>query len=184
MSRRGPKGGHLALVRAADQVEADELDGKCGGRTKKGGKCKRRAGQGTDHPGVGECISHEGQVDAGAPCPLPLTPLEARLWEDVVGQLERSGLRRAAYWASIYGLVSALAGLHVAKLELRTAAKGTVSDAKGSIKKHPATTTCNQMLAHVRAYSAELGLTPAALAKVGTPAGSAPSAMDNLIDGG
>ncbi len=183
MAKRGRKASHVALVRAADEIGPEETAGKCGGRTKKGGKCKRRAGQGTEHPGVGECVSHEGQVDPGAPCPLPLTPLEKRLWTDVVAQLERIGLRHAAYWASIYGLVSALSGLYNAKLELRAAAKGTIGDAKGSIKKHPATTTCNQMLAHVRSYSAELGLTPAALAKVGTPTGRAPSAMDSLIDG-
>lgn len=180
---RGRKGSHLALVTAADQVE-ERADGTCGGRTKRGTPCKRRAGQGTDHPNVGHCVLHDGQVEEGALCPLPLTPLETRLWEDVTAQLARAGLLKSAYWAPIYGLVSALAGLHAAKLTLQKEAKTVVGDAKGSIKKHPATTTVNQMLAHVKTYSAELGLTPAALAKVGRPEGRAPSKMDQLISGG
>lgn len=180
---RGRKKGHLELMGAADTVQEEEPS-ICGGRTKAGTPCKRKPGQGTDHPGVGQCLDHEGQVEKGAPCPLPLTPLEARLWEEVSAQLRALGLDKRAFWMAQYGLVSALAGLHNAKEAAR--AFPVIQDAKGSLKKHPATTIANQMLAHVKGYAAELGLTPAALARVTEEGGRdvPKSKMDQLISGG
>ncbi len=182
MTLSGRKRSHLQLVDAVSSVSGDLVEaGKCGRLTKKGTPCKRRAGSGTTHPGEGECMDHEGQVDPDSPCPLPLTPLELRLWTDITDSLRKTGLLNHAFWPSLYGLVVALAGLSNARREALQGA--TVSDAKGSIKKHPATTTVNQMLAHVRTYSAELGLTPSSLAKVGTPGDGPPSPMDTLIGG-
>lgn len=37
----------------------------CGARTRSGGKCKRRAGFGTDHVGYGNCKSHGGSTPSG-----------------------------------------------------------------------------------------------------------------------
>ena len=183
MTLAGRKRGHLQLVDAVSSVDEDLVEaGKCGRLTKKGTPCKRRAGSGTEHPGEGECRAHEGQVDPASPCPLPLTPLELRLWTDITDSLRKTGLLRHAFWPSIFGLVVALAGLSNARREALQGA--TVTDAKGSIKKHPATTVVNQALAHVRAYSAELGLTPSALAKVRPPEGDGPkSPMNDLIGG-
>ena len=70
MSKRGPHPSHLALVDATAAIE--ETSSSCRGRTKSGGACKKPAGQGTGHPGVGQCQYHDGQVEAGSPCPLPL----------------------------------------------------------------------------------------------------------------
>ncbi len=161
MSKPGPKGSHLQLVdatEAADDVEATT----CGGRTKAGGECKKPPGQGTEHPGAGQCRHHDGQVEEGHPCPLPLTDLEGRLWDQVTAQLTALRLFRAAFWPHIYGLVIALAGLHNAR-QSAIGATATVKGENGAIKKHPSSTVTNQMLAQIRQFSNDLGLNPSAL---------------------
>ena len=112
MSKSGPKPDYIQLVDAAAAVEDQPTASSCGGRTKRGGACKKPAGHGTEHPGVGQCRHHAGQVEAGSPCPLPLT--ELRLWDEITGQLGALRLLKAAFWPHIFGLVVALAGLHTA----------------------------------------------------------------------
>lgn len=38
------------------------MDGKCGAKKKDGGQCKRPAGAGTEHVGVGQCRHHGGST--------------------------------------------------------------------------------------------------------------------------
>jgi phage terminase small subunit len=167
MAKRGPKGSHIQLVGAtesADATVATPTDGKlCVGRTKRGHFCRKPAGQGTEHPGVGNCRHHDGQVEEGSPCPLPLTDLESRLWDQIVAQLTALRLFRLAFWPHIYGLVIALAGLHTAR-QSAIGATATVKGANGAIRKHPSSTVTNQMLAQIRQFSNDLGLNPSALA--------------------
>ena len=182
MSRPGPKPGYLELVDAAAAASSTvNKPRSCGGRTKKGGACKKPAGQGTEHPGVGQCRHHDGQVEKGSPCPLPLTDLERRLWDEITGQLHALHLLKAAFWPHIFGLVVALAGLHTARQELDAIA---VAGRGASVKKHPAATVVNQMLAHIRQFSNDLGLNPSALAKIEPPDDDGPpSKMARLIRG-
>ncbi len=158
--KRGPKGSHLQLVDASEAAE--EVATTCVGRTKRGLFCRKPAGQGTEHPGVGNCRYHDGQVEEGSPCPLPLTDLESRLWDQVVAQLTALRLYNAAYWPHIYGLVIALAGLHTAR-QSAIGATATVKGDNGTVKKHPSSTVTNQMLAQIRQFSNDLGLNPSAL---------------------
>ena len=179
MSKRGPHPSHLALVDATAAIE--ETSSSCRGRTKKGGACKKPAGQGTEHPGVGQCRHHDGQVEEGSPCPLPLNELELRLWDEITDQLRALRLFKPAFWPTIYGLVVALAMLHNAYEELDAIA---VPGRGAAVKKHPAAIVVNQMLVQVRQYLQELGLTPSALAKIGPPDDDGPpSTMARLIRG-
>lgn len=184
---RGPKPDYLQLVGAAatglDAADRRPTGPQCGGRTTRGGICALAPGWGTDHGGVGSCKHHEGQLEGGSPCPLPLTALERRLWDDLSDHLEGLGLLNMAFWPSLFGLVVALAKLHEARLAA-TAGEMVKGKGKDQIRKHPATTVANQMLAQVRTYCVELGLTPSALAKMGTKEPEKKSKMDNLIDGG
>ena len=168
--KRGPKGSHLKLVDATEAVDdKPTASGLCGGRTTRGGECKKPTGQGTEHPGVGQCRYHDGQVEPGSPCPLPLTGLEGRLWEQVTGQLQALRIYHLAYWGHIYGYVTALAGLHSARQSAIGAASMTVKGENGAIKKHPSSTVTNQMLTQIRQFSNDLGLNPSALASIGPP---------------
>ena len=181
MSKSGPKGSHLQLVDAAAAVEDQPTASSCGGRTKSGGECKKPAGQGTEHPGIGQCRHHDGQVEEGSPCPLPLNELELRLWGEITDQPRALRLFKPAFWPTIYGLVVALAMLHNAYAELDRVA---VAGRGASVKKHPSSTVVNQMLAHIRDYLQELGLTPSALAKIGPPDDDGPpTKMERLIRG-
>ena len=161
--KTGPKGSHLQLVDATS--EALDPPNMCGARTKRGGECKRSAGQGTEHPGVGQCRTHDGWVEAGHPCPLPLTELESRLWDQVTGDLKSLRLLHLAYWGHIYGYVVALAGLHSAR-QSAIGAAATVKGAAGTIKKHPSSTVIHQMLSQLRQFSNDLGLNPSSLASM------------------
>ena len=38
----------------------EPADGKCGAKTRQGRPCKRKAGAGTGHPGIGRCANHLG----------------------------------------------------------------------------------------------------------------------------
>ena len=126
MSKSGPKASHIRLVDATEAVPPFTLEA-CGGRTKSGGSCKKPAGQGTEHSGIGQCRHHDGQVEAGSQCPLPLTDLELRLWGEITDQLRALRVYSPAYWPHIYGLVIALAGLHSA----RQSALGAAAIVKG-----------------------------------------------------
>ncbi len=159
--KRGPKGSHLQLLDATEAAE--EVATTCSARTKAGGECKKPPGQGTEHPGAGQCRHHDGQVEEGSPCPLPLTELEGRLWDQVTDQLIALRLFRAAYWGHIYGYVIALAGLHTARQSAIAAVALTVKGENGAIKKHPSSTVVNQMLGQIRQFSNDLGLNPSAL---------------------
>ena len=161
--KRGTKGSHLQLVDATAAAE-DPPAMTCGGRTTSGGECKKPPGQGTEHPGAGQCRHHDGQVEEGSPCPLPLTELEGRLWDEVTDQLRTLRLFRIAFWPHIYGLVIALAGLHPARQSAKIGA--TVKGDNSHLKKHPSSTIVNQMLAHIRQFSNDLGLNPSALASM------------------
>ncbi len=180
--KRGPKGSHLQLVDATEAAE--EVATTCGGRTKSGGACKKPPGQGTEHPGAGQCRFHDGQVEEGSPCPLPLTELEGRLWDQVTGQLKALRLFRLAFWPHIYGLVIALAGLHSAR-QSAIGAAATVKGREGTIKKHPSSTVTNQMLAQIRQFSNDLGLNPSALAAMdlGDDPNKPRSKMEGFIRG-
>ncbi len=179
MSKRGPKKRHLALVDAAGEVKPTAPS--CVGRTKRGHFCRKPAGHGTEHPGVGNCWQHDGQVEEGSPCPLPLNELELRLWDEITGQLRALRLFKPAFWPTLYGLVVALATLHQAVEELDRVA---VPGRGASVKKHPALIVVNQMLIPIRQYLQELGLTPSALAKIGPPDDDGPpSTMARLIRG-
>ena len=180
--KTGPKGSHLQLVDATADV-ADPPN-TCGARTKRGAECKRSSGQGTEHPGVGQCRTHDGQVEEGHPCPLPLTDLESRLWDQVTAELKALRLFRLAYWGHIYGYVVALAGLHSAR-QSAIGAAATVKGANGTIKKHPSSTVTTQMLTQVRQYSNDLGLNPSALASmdIGDDPSKPRSKMSALIRG-
>ncbi len=181
MSKRGPKGSHRQLVDAAAAAQDQPTAAGCGGRTKSGGACKKPAGQGTEHPGVGQCRHHDGQVEVGSPCPLPLTKLEEQIWNDLSVRLRELRLFKPAFWPTLYGLVIALATLHDAREELDAIA---VPGRGASVKKHPAAIVANQMLYQVRAYLQELGLTPSALAKIGPPDDDGPlTKMERLIRG-
>ncbi len=159
--KRGPKARHLQLVDATEA--ADEVATTCGARTKAGRACKKPPGQGTEHPGAGQCRFHDGQVEEGHPCPLPLTELEGRLWDQVVGQLTALRLFNGAFWPHIYGLVIALGQLHSARQSAISAASMTVKGDNSHTKKHPSSTVTNQMLAQIRQFSNDLGLNPSAL---------------------
>ena len=167
MTKRGPKGSHLQLLDATAAVE-DAPATTCGGRTRRGTACKRSAGQGTEHPGAGQCRYHDGQVEEGSPCPLPLTALELRLWDEVTDQLRALRLFRIAFWPHIYGLVVALATLHRAYQQIDAIA---VPGRGVSVKKSPSVVVLGQMLVQVRQYSNDLGLNPSALAAMGGPPG-------------
>ena len=161
MAKRGPKKRHLQLVDATAELKPQAST--CGGRTKSGAACKKPPGQGTEHPGVGQCRHHDGQVEEGSPCPLPLTDLEARLWDVITSQLRALRLLKPAFWVHVYGLVVALAGLYNAR-QSAIGAAATVKGDNGTVKKHPSSTVVNQMLDKVRQYSNDLGLNPSALA--------------------
>ena len=165
MTRRGPKPSHLQLVDATAAVD-DPPPTSCGARTKKGGACKRSAGQGTEHPGVGQCRTHDGQGEEGHECPLPLTELESRLWDQVTGQLKALRLFRIAFWGHIYGYVVSLATLHRAYRELDTVA---VKGRGSSMKKAPSAVVVHQMLGQIRHFSNDFGLNPWSLAPIGGP---------------
>ena len=92
--KSGRKKGHLQLV---DAIESHARV-TCDGLTKGGSPCRKPSGQGTDHVGVGRCRTHEGQVEKGAPCPMPQTEFELVLWGEVSGQLAALRLDRAAFW--------------------------------------------------------------------------------------
>ena len=182
MSRRGPKADYIQLVDATAAVD-DPPATTCGGRTKRGGACKKPPGQGTEHPGAGQCRHHDGQVEPGSPCPLPLTALEARLWEEITGQLRTLRILKPAFWSHIYGLVISLAMLHNAYAELDTI---TVKGRGRSMKKAPAAVVVHQMLAQIRQFSNDLGLNPSALAAIGGPPDDPDkprSRMEELIKG-
>ncbi len=182
--KRGPKATHLQLVDATEAA-GEGVATTCGGRTKSGGSCKKPPGQGTEHPGAGQCRHHDGQVEEGSPCPLPLTDLESRLWDQVTGQLQALRLFRLAFWPHIYGLVIALAGLHSARQSAISAASMTVKGDNGGVKKHPSSTVTNQMLAQIRQFSNDLGLNPSALAAMdlGDDPNKPRSRMEELIKG-
>ena len=179
--KRGPKGSHLQLVDATEA--AAEVPTTCGGRTTRGHPCKKPPGQGTEHPGAGQCRYHDGQVEEGSPCPLPLTDLELRLWGQVTAQLTALRLFRIAFWPHVYGLVIALAGLHTARQSAKIGE--TVKGDNSHTKKHPSSTIVNQMLAHIRQFSNDLGLNPSALAAMDLePDPSKPrSRMEGYIKG-
>lgn len=180
MSKPGPKGSHLQLLDATAEASSTiDKPRSCGGRTKAGGSCKKPAGQGTEHPGLGQCRHHDGQVEEGSPCPLPLTPLEASLWDEVTAHLIQLRLYRRAFWFHIYGLVTALAGLHTAKQSATVGA--TVKGDNSHTKKHPSSTIVNQMLAHIRQFSNDLGLNPSALA--GMDLGDDPNKPRSRMEG-
>ncbi len=191
--KRGPKGSHLQLVDATEAADdmasaiahAADLATRCGGRTKSGGACKKPPGQGTEHAGAGQCRFHDGQVEEGSPCPLPLTTLELRLWDQVTAQLTALRLFRLAFWPHIYGLVIALAGLHSARQSAIAASSMTVKGDNSHTKKHPSSTVTNQMLAQIRQFSNDLGLNPSALAAMdlGDDPNKRPSRMEELIKG-
>ena len=182
----GPKRGHLALVDAAAKVKPTAsscMQRTCNGRTKRGGECRVLAGQGTTHPGVGQCWHHDGQVEEGSPCPLPLTALELRLWDVITAELRALRLDQSAFWSHKFGLVVALSGLHSARASAAGAA-ATVKGENGAPKKHPSSTVVNQMLAHIRTYSNDLGLNPSALASMDLPdPGTPPTRMEGYIKG-
>ena len=180
--KRGPKGSHLQLVDATEA--AAEVPTTCGGRTTRGHPCKKPPGQGTEHPGDGQCRYHDGQVEEGSPCPLPLTKLELRLWDHVTAQLAGLRLFRVAFWPHVYGLVIALAGLHSAR-QSAIGAAATVRGRDGTIKKHPSSTVTNQMLAQIRCFSNDLGLNPSALAAMdlGEDPNKPRSRMEGYIKG-
>ncbi len=181
MSKRGPKGSHLQLVKATEAAE-DAPDSRCGGRTKSGAACKNPAGRRTEPSGVGQCCHHDGQVEEGSPCPLPLDELETRIWEQVTAQLVALRLDNPAFWQHKYGLVIAIAGLHTARQVAKIGA--TVKGDHSHTKKHPSSTVMNQMLAHVRQYSNDLGLNPSALAAMDLGERDRPrSRMEELIRG-
>ena len=160
MTKRGPKSSHLQLVAAA----ADEGE-YCGAITRRGSPCRRSAGWGTEHAGRGPCRDHS-TATRSMPCPLPLSKLEEQIWNDVSMRLREIRLLRPAFWPTVYGLTVALATLHKAYEELDVIA---VAGRGKSVKKHPSSTVVHQMLAQVRAYLQELGLTPSSLAKIGGP---------------
>ncbi len=178
MSKPGPKKRHLAIVDAVEEVKPSGL---CGGRTKRGGECLKPAGQGTEHRGAGQCRAHDGQVEKGSPCPLPLSDLERRLWDEVSADLATAKLLRRAFWGHMYGYVVALAALHTARQSAKAGA--TVKGDNSHTKKHPSSTIVNQMLAHVRQFSNDLGLNPSALAGMDLDDPGPPSKMDELIRG-
>jgi P27 family predicted phage terminase small subunit len=179
MSRRGPKPGYLTLVDAVEGVP--DMEGTlCGGKTKRGKPCGRLAGWGTEHPGVGGCRNHP-EVRTNTPdCPLPLNALEAELWGNVTEHMRGLGLLKAAFWPTMYGLVVALARLDECQKAIQEV---VVKGDNSAVKKHPAATVANQMLSQIRAYSAELGITPSALAKTGAKEPDTPSDLDRLIKG-
>ncbi len=181
--KHGPKPSHLQLVKATEAAE-EVASTTCDGRTKAGGACKKPAGQGTEHPGAGQCRHHDGQVEEGSPCPLPLTDLESRLWDQVTGQLQALRIYHLAYWGHIYGYVIAIAGLHSAR-QSAIGAAATVKGENGAIKKHPSSTVINQMLSQLRQFSNDLGLNPSAFATmdVGDDPTKPRSKMDRLIRG-
>lgn len=179
MARRGPKPGYLTLVDAVDGVP-DMEGARCGGTTSRGAPCSRPAGWGTPHPGAGGCKNHPDVRSAVPDCPLPLNDLETELWANVTNHLRGLGLLKAAFWPTMYGLVVALARLDECQKAIQEV---VVKGDNSALKKHPAATVANQMLSQVRAYSAELGITPSALAKTGAKQPETPSPLDRLIKG-
>ena len=180
MSKTGAKGSHLQLIDAVAEVKPTASS--CGGRTKAGGECKKPLGQGTEHAGVGQCWHHDGQVEEGAPCPLPLDALERRMWDVITTQLRNLRLENQAFWPHKFGLVVALAGLHTARQQARVGS--TVKGDNSHVKKHPSSTVVNQMLAHIRQFSNDLGLNPSALASMNLDDPDRPlSDMEKLIRG-
>ena len=183
----GRKRRHLKLVDATAETQTsptEDSNESCDGLTKSGTACKKPAGQGTEHVGAGRCRVHDGQVAKGSPCPLPLNDLELRLWGELSGDLAALRLDRAAFWGHKYGYVVALAGLHAARESAKGAA-ATIRGDNGAMKKHPSSTVVNQMLAHIRQYSNDLGLNPSALAAmdIGPDPNQKPSSMEQLIRG-
>lgn len=181
MARRGPKPSYLSLVDAAKAAE-DMDSGVCGAPKASGGLCQRSSGWGTG-TSVGRCRDHldDGvKPESSVPCPLPLDDLQRQLWDDLVSDLRKLGLLKRAFWKSMYGLVVATASLHRAAQAMTSI---TVEGYNGSEKKHPAATIMNQNLSQVRQYSAELGLTPSAMAKVGFTPEKEESTLDRLISG-
>ena len=177
MTKPGPHPDYLQLVDAAETADAGE---HCGVLTRRGTACRRSAGWGTEHAGRGPCRDHAAGTRS-MPCPLPLTRLEEEIWNDVSIRLRELRLFKPAFWPTLYGLVVALAMLHNAYAELDALA---VPGRGASVKKHPAAIIVNQMLAQVRQYLQELGLTPSALAKVGGPPTDEPTTkMGRLIRG-
>ena len=176
MSKRGPHPDYLQLVdTAADSGEY------CGVVTRRGTACRRPSGWGTEHAGRGPCRDHAAAGTRSMPWPLPLTKLEEQIWNDISVRLRELGLFKPCFWASLYGLVIALATLHDAREELDAIA---VPGRGAAVKKHPAAIVANQMLYQVRAYLQEFGLTPSALAKIGPPDDDGPpTKMERLIRG-
>lgn len=175
---------YLTVVDATAGVEdlGAELAGACGRKTSRGKPCTRGAGTGTDHLGEGACYQHEGQPEASAECPLPLTELQRQLWEDMLPRLDALRLAKGVFWPNLYGLVVALEGLHIHSQLLAELARGPVKGDNGAPKKHPSETIINQRLSQVHTYMDKLGLTVAALTRSGTEA-PAESELERLIRG-
>lgn len=174
--RGGPKPSHLRLVTAADTVPDATT---CGAATTRGAACRRPAGWGTDHPGEGTCRDHGDAVRVGD-CPFPLTGPQRLVWNSLAAHMSGLGLLKPMFWPTMYGLVLAVSRLHEADASIDEI---TVRGDNSAEKKHPASTIMNQMLTHVRTYSAELGITPSALAKIGGEPEKGLSEMEKLIRG-
>ena len=56
-------------MRKPPKSKQADVRGICGARTRKGTPCRRPAGWGTDHPGVGRCKYHGGATPRGADSP-------------------------------------------------------------------------------------------------------------------
>lgn len=83
-------------------------DGKCGGKTSSGGRCKQAAGWGTSHPGVGTCKLHLGSTAnhvkaaskeiARQECVRHAIPIEIDATDALIGKLHET-----YGWAEFYG---------------------------------------------------------------------------------
>lgn len=174
MARRGPKPSYLALVDASAPARfGGDSATVCGGLTKKGTTCRRKTGG-------PRCPQHADQPSRTPDCPMPLTELQRLVWDDVLAQLQELRLWHPAFWPSVFGLVVALTALQEAASQIDSL---TVPDRGGSRKRNPAVTAALQLLAQVRAFASELGLTAAARARLGPSSKGAPSRLEQLIRG-
>lgn len=74
--------------------------GRCGAKTKKGTRCERPAGWGTDHPGRGRCTDHPAPPRGAAKVATPPTPKNARVTDPKPSRSKtRQGKRGVPDWA-------------------------------------------------------------------------------------
>lgn len=101
------------------------------------------------------------------PCPPWLPEPAVAIWAALVPELAAVGVLSRLDAGALVGFCIALAEVQDATETLATA--GRYITVNGLVRKHPATGVRNEALGQLRAFAAELGLTPSARSRLQVP---------------